>query len=67
MRVKQGTYLYLRTILGEMTKRGGRDAELAREFRQALKDRKLQYVLVKVQEPDGTLYAGVVIEHMKIN
>ncbi|MFF6780386.1 hypothetical protein [Streptomyces sp. NPDC012510] len=67
MRVKQGTLLYLRTILGEMTKRGGRDAELAREFRQALKDRKLQYVLVKVQEPDGTLYAGVVIEHMKIN
>ncbi|MEV6382567.1 hypothetical protein AB0M31_24500 [Streptomyces sp. NPDC051773] len=66
MRVKQGTHLYLRTILGEMTKRGGRDAELAREFRQALKDRKLQYVLVKVTEPDGTLYAGVVIEHMKI-
>ncbi|WP_406730540.1 hypothetical protein [Streptomyces sp. NBC_01794] len=66
MRVKQGTLLYLRTIMAEMTKRGGRDAVLAREFRNALKAGKLKYVLVKAKEPDGSLYAGAVVEHMHI-
>ncbi|WP_353941176.1 hypothetical protein ABII15_05710 [Streptomyces sp. HUAS MG91] len=66
MRVKQGTRLYLRTILAEMTRRGGRDAELAREFREALKAGKLRYVLVKAQEPNGSAYAGAVFEEMKI-
>ncbi|MEI5009094.1 hypothetical protein RB196_18985 [Streptomyces sp. PmtA] len=66
MRVKQGTLLYLRTIMAEMTKRGGRDAELALEFRNALKAGKLKYVLVKAKEPDGSLYAGAVVEHMQI-
>ncbi|MFE3526324.1 hypothetical protein ACFXOD_32845 [Streptomyces sp. NPDC059161] len=66
MRVKQGTPPYLRTIFAEMTRRGGRDAELAREFRNAYKAGKLKYVLVKVIEPDGNRYAGAVLEHMKI-
>ncbi|KUN00761.1 hypothetical protein AQI95_34005 [Streptomyces yokosukanensis] len=66
MRVKQGTLLYLRTIFGEMAKRGGHDAELAREFRNALKAKKLRYVLVKAMEPDGSLYAGAVVEELKI-
>ncbi|MEV3854930.1 hypothetical protein AB0J38_11445 [Streptomyces sp. NPDC050095] len=66
MRVKQGTRLYVRTILAEMTNRGGRDAELAREFREALKAGKLRYVLVKAQEPGGSAYAGAVFEELKI-
>ncbi|MFI1364990.1 hypothetical protein [Streptomyces griseochromogenes] len=66
MRVKQGTLMYLRTIMAEMMKRGGRDADLAREFRDALKVGKLRYVLVQAEEPDGSLYAGVVVEEMKI-
>lgn len=66
MRVKQGTLLYLRTIMAEMTKRGGRDAELAREFRNALKTGKLRYVLVKAQEPNGSLYDGAIVEELKI-
>ncbi|MFS4091095.1 hypothetical protein [Streptomyces sp. AF1A] len=66
MRVKQGTTLYLRTIMAEMTKRGGLDAKLAREFRNALKAGKLRYVLVKVQEPNGSLYAGAVVEEVQI-
>ncbi|MEU1179353.1 hypothetical protein ABZ464_17180 [Streptomyces sp. NPDC005820] len=66
MRVKQGTYMYLRTILAEMTKRGDVDAELASEFRAALKAGKLQYVLVKVRDPDGSLYAGVIVEHLRV-
>ncbi|MGW2317394.1 hypothetical protein [Streptomyces sp. NPDC001680] len=66
MRVKQGTLLYLRTIMAEMARRGGLDATLAREFRNALKAGKLRYVLVKVQEPNGSLYAGVVVEEVQI-
>ncbi|WP_306324212.1 MULTISPECIES: hypothetical protein [unclassified Streptomyces] len=66
MRVKQGTRHYLRTIMAEMAKRGGQDAALAREFRNALKAGKLRYVLVQTQEPDGSLYAGAVIEEMQI-
>jgi hypothetical protein len=66
MRVKQGTRLYIRTILGEMTKRGGRDAEIATELRNALKEGKLQYVLVKAHDPVGSSYAGAMLEHLKI-
>ncbi|MEU4998734.1 hypothetical protein [Streptomyces sp. NPDC021622] len=66
MRVKQGTRHYLRTIMAEMTKRGGRDAELAREFRDALKAGKLKYVLVKANEPKDSRYDGSVMEHLKI-
>ncbi|MFE2093750.1 hypothetical protein ACFW94_40725, partial [Streptomyces sp. NPDC059460] len=66
MRVKQGTRLYIRTILGEMTKRGGRDAEIATELRNALKEGKLQYVLVKAHDPAGSSYAGAMLEHLKI-
>ncbi|MFF1839551.1 hypothetical protein ACFVXE_36090, partial [Streptomyces sp. NPDC058231] len=66
MRVKQGTRLYIRTILGEMTKRGGRDAEIAAELRNALKEGKLQYVLVKAHDPVGSSYAGAMLEHLKI-
>ncbi|WP_344395780.1 hypothetical protein [Streptomyces vastus] len=66
LRVKQGTRLYIRTLLGEMTKRGGRDAEIATKLRDALKEGKLQYVLVKAKDPDGSAYAGAVLEHLKI-
>ncbi|MET8517385.1 hypothetical protein, partial [Streptomyces sp. NPDC005077] len=66
MRVKQGTRLYIRTILGEMAKRGGRDAEIAAELRTALKEGKLQYVLVKAKDPVGSSYAGAMLEHLKI-
>ncbi|MEU4149572.1 hypothetical protein [Streptomyces sp. NPDC026659] len=67
MRVKQGTVLYLRTIMAEMTARGMREAELASEFRAALKSGKLQYVLVKAREPDGSLYSGVIVEYLRIH
>lgn len=66
LRVKQGTLVYLRTIMAEMRMRGGRDAQLAREFRNALKAGKLRYVLVKAEEPDGSLYAGAVFEEMQL-
>ncbi|MEV0599865.1 hypothetical protein AB0I82_11285 [Streptomyces sp. NPDC050315] len=66
MRVKQGTRLYVRTILGEMTRRGGRDAEIAADLRTALKEGKLQYVLVKAAKPNGSNYAGAVLEYLKI-
>ncbi|MGW7252977.1 hypothetical protein [Streptomyces sp. NPDC054834] len=66
MRVKQGTKLYVRSILGLMTRRGGEDAEIAAKLRRALKSGKLEYVLVKAQKPDGSSYAGAVFEHFKI-
>lgn len=66
MRVKQGTTLYLRTIMAEMTRRGGLDADLAREFRKALKAGKLRYVMVKAAEPNGSRYAGAVVVELKI-
>ncbi|WP_330348439.1 hypothetical protein [Streptomyces sp. NBC_00582] len=66
MRVKQGTRPYIRTILAEMTNRGGRDAEIAADLRAALRDGKLQYVLVKASDNAGHSYAGATIEHLKI-
>ncbi|MEU7100934.1 hypothetical protein AB0A66_21765 [Streptomyces longwoodensis] len=66
MRVKQGTRPYIRTILAEMTKRGGRDAEIAADLRAALREGKLKYVLVKASDNSGYSYAGATIEHLKI-
>ncbi|MFE1247430.1 hypothetical protein [Streptomyces sp. NPDC058735] len=66
MRVKQGTRLYVRSILGLMTRRGGRDAEIAAELRQALKTGNLEYALVKAQKPDGSSYAGAMFDYFKI-
>ncbi|MEU0585751.1 hypothetical protein [Streptomyces sp. NPDC006132] len=66
MRVKQGTRPYIRTILAEMTNRGGKDAEIAADLRAALRDGKVQYVLVKAVDNTGHSYAGAVIEHLKI-
>ncbi|MGA5631451.1 hypothetical protein [Streptomyces lydicamycinicus] len=66
MRVKQGTKVYVRTILAEMQKRGGRDAEIAAELRKALREGKLQYVLVKANDPIGSSYAGAKLTHLKI-
>ncbi|MER7408588.1 hypothetical protein ABT373_40705, partial [Streptomyces sp. NPDC000070] len=66
MRVKQGTRPYIRTILAEMTHRGGKDAEIAADLRAALRDGKVQYVLVKAVDNAGHSYAGAVIEHLKI-
>jgi hypothetical protein len=66
MRVKQGTRPYIRTILAEMTRRGGRDAEIAANLRAALRDGKLQYVLVKASDNASHSYAGATIEHLKI-
>ncbi|NEA58840.1 hypothetical protein G3I60_32965 [Streptomyces sp. SID13666] len=66
MRVKQGTKPYIRTILAEMTARGGRDAEIAAELRTALKDGKLKFVLVKAKSPNGSAYGGATLEYFKI-
>ncbi|MGY4954855.1 hypothetical protein [Streptomyces nigrescens] len=67
MRVQQGTRPYIRTILAEMTSRGGEDAKIAAELREALKAGKLKYILVKAKEDVGGngLYAGVVTEEFK--
>ncbi|MET9036931.1 hypothetical protein [Streptomyces mirabilis] len=65
MRVKQGTKLYVQTILTQMWKRGGEDRRIADDLFDALEDGKLQYVLVKANENAGS-YAGAVLEHFKI-
>ncbi|MFD9358388.1 hypothetical protein ACFWB8_27660, partial [Streptomyces sp. NPDC060031] len=65
LRVKQGTRLYVETILSEMWKRGGKDAEIADKLFDALEDGKLKYVMVKANENTGS-YAGAVMEHLKI-
>ncbi|MFD8215931.1 hypothetical protein ACFV2U_19840 [Streptomyces sp. NPDC059697] len=65
MRVKQGTKLYVQTILTQMWKRGGKDRRIADDLFDALEDGKLQYVLVKANENTGS-YAGAVLEHFKI-
>ncbi|MFF1497113.1 hypothetical protein [Streptomyces sp. NPDC058304] len=67
MRVKQGTKPYIRTILAEMTLRGGEDARIAKLLRDALNQGKLQYVLVKANDSLGSTYAGARIEHLKVN
>lgn len=54
MKVKQGTRPYIRTILAEMTNRGGKDAEIASKLRTALREGKLQYVLVKAVDTRAT-------------
>jgi hypothetical protein len=66
MRVKQGTRVYLRTIFAEMTARGGRDAEIAADLRQALKEGRLEYVLVKARDDVNGSYAGVDVESFKV-
>ncbi|MFF1921507.1 hypothetical protein ACFVW8_13145 [Streptomyces sp. NPDC058221] len=66
LRVQQGTRPYIRTILAEMTSRGGRDAEIAADLRAALKSGKLRYVLVKAMEDVNGLYGGAVIDEFKI-
>ncbi|MFJ1751847.1 toxin glutamine deamidase domain-containing protein [Kitasatospora sp. NPDC088134] len=76
LRVQQGTRPYIRTILREMSLRVDPDRDpndpseydphLANEIRQALKDGKVQYVLVKVNEDDNGKYTGVVVEDFRI-
>ncbi|MFF1353326.1 hypothetical protein [Streptomyces sp. NPDC058297] len=66
MKVKQGTLPYMRTILGKMTRRGGRDAEIAKELRDALRAGKLRYVLVKANDPVDGAYAGAMFANFKI-
>ncbi|MEU4083008.1 hypothetical protein [Streptomyces aureus] len=65
MRVKQGTRLYVQTILTQMWKRNGADRRIADSLFDALEDGKLQYVLVKANENTGS-YTGAVLEHFKI-
>lgn len=65
MRVKQGTKLYIHTILAEMWKRGPEDIKIADDLFDALEDGKLKYVLVKANDNAGS-YAGAVLEHFKI-
>ncbi|MFJ8214666.1 hypothetical protein [Streptomyces sp. NPDC096033] len=67
MRVKQGTRPYVRTIFGEMTARGGDDAKIATELRNALKLKKLKFVLVKALDHTDSTYAGARIEYLDIN
>ncbi|WP_435233633.1 hypothetical protein [Streptomyces sp. Tue6028] len=66
MRVKQGTKLYVETILDEMWKRGPEDVRIADDLSEALEKGKLQYVLVKANDHAGISYAGAVLEHFKI-
>ncbi|MFJ6918079.1 hypothetical protein ACIQUX_29535 [Streptomyces sp. NPDC101133] len=66
MRVKQGTRLYARSILGLMVQRGGQDARIANILREALRKGRLEYVLVKADNPQGSSYAGAIIDHFKI-
>ncbi len=66
--VKQGTREYFETILKEMRKRAATDpqeAALERKLRAALKQGKVDYVLVKAV-PDGSKYAGYLMKHFDI-
>ncbi|MFG2342166.1 hypothetical protein [Streptomyces yangpuensis] len=67
LRVKQGTRPYLRTIFAEMMLRGGEDARIAKLLRDALKEGRLDYVLVKAKDAPGSTYAGALMERMKID
>ncbi|MCY0954405.1 hypothetical protein [Streptomyces sp. H27-S2] len=66
LRVQQGTRPHIRTILAEMTRRGGDEATLATELRTALKEGKLKYVLVKANAPSGSTCAGAKLEYFKV-
>ncbi|WP_269858433.1 hypothetical protein [Streptomyces sp. RPT161] len=66
--VKQGTREYFETILKEMRKRAATDpqeAALERQLRKALKQGKVDYVLVKAV-PNGSEYAGYLMKHFDI-
>ncbi|MEV6963108.1 hypothetical protein AB0M97_28895, partial [Streptomyces sp. NPDC051207] len=68
MMVKQGTKEYVQTIIAEMQSRATRspkDGAMALELMKALKQEKLQYVMVKAGENTGS-YAGATLEHFKI-
>ncbi|MFF8832652.1 hypothetical protein [Streptomyces sp. NPDC015131] len=63
--VKQGTIEYVRTILHEMTKRGDPDKGIAEDMGRALRNRKVQYVLVHANDHPGT-YAGANLQYFDL-
>lgn len=66
--VQQGTRAYLRTIFQTMLGRAAsspQDARLAIQLSNALRDRTLQYILVKADENTGT-YPGATLSQFKI-
>ncbi|MFC8915132.1 hypothetical protein ACFT5C_05130 [Streptomyces sp. NPDC057116] len=63
--VKQGTVEYVRTILHEMIKRGDPDKSLAEEMLRALRNKEVQYVMVKANKHPGT-YAGAELHHFDL-
>ncbi|GAA3297001.1 hypothetical protein GCM10020295_28350 [Streptomyces cinereospinus] len=68
MMVKQGTKEYVQTIIAEMQSRAARspeDGQMALKLMKALKNEKLQYVMVKASENPGS-YAGATLEHFEI-
>ncbi|MEV7020812.1 hypothetical protein [Kitasatospora sp. NPDC093558] len=65
LRVQQGTRPYLRTLFREMELRGGEDARIAKDLRDALMAGKLKYVLVTAKVDANGDYLGAVMEHFK--
>lgn len=63
--VKQGTLEYVRTILHEMIKRGDPDKSTAEEMLRALRNKEVQYVMVRANEHPGT-YAGAKLEYFDL-
>ncbi|WP_308101094.1 hypothetical protein [Streptomyces sp. S07_1.15] len=67
-RVMQGTRGYFETILDQMKKNSAKfpeEAALGKELRAALKQGKVDYVLVKANVVDGT-YAGYQMKHFDL-
>jgi hypothetical protein len=63
--VKQGTIEYVRTILHEMKKRGDPDKSIAEEMERALRNKEVQYVMVRANEHTGT-YAGAELQYFDL-
>ena len=64
----QGTREYFETILKEMRKRAlidPKEAALERDLRRALRQGKVEYVLVKAKA-EGGRYAGYKMKHFDI-
>ncbi|EFL25769.1 hypothetical protein SSOG_05483 [Streptomyces himastatinicus ATCC 53653] len=67
-KVKQGTIEYVRTIVADMEHRAlvsPEDAKYAKEIKDAIKNKTLQYVLVQATENTGT-YAGAKLKHFRL-
>lgn len=68
IKVKQGTLEYVRAVVADMRERAStsaEDAKYAKEIKDAIKNKTLQYVLVQATENSGT-YAGAKLKYFKI-